>query len=167
MPKGYYPAVEKGLLEAMQKGVLAGFPVVRLAADLYDGSYHPVDSNEISFKMAAHLAYKEGLPKASPVILEPVCELKVIVPDTMVGDVMGDMPKRRGRVLGMNPQPDKKGYTAIEAEVPQAEMTDYTIDLRAMTQGRGSYSLTFARYEEVPAVNAQKIIAEAQKDKDD
>ena len=167
VPKGYYPAVEKGLLEAMQKGVLAGFPVVRLAADLYDGSYHPVDSNEISFKMAAHLAYKEGLPKASPVILEPVCELKVIVPDTMVGDVMGDMPKRRGRVLGMNPQPDKKGYTAIEAEVPQAEMTDYTIDLRAMTQGRGSYSLTFARYEEVPAVNAQKIIAEAQKDKDD
>ncbi|MCI8332011.1 MAG: elongation factor G [Clostridiales bacterium] len=164
VPKGYYPAVEKGLLESMQKGVLAGFPVVGLAADLYDGSYHPVDSNEISFKMAAHLAYKEGLPKANPVILEPICELKVSVPDTMVGDVMGDMPKRRGRVLGMSPQPGKKGYTLIEAEVPQAEMADYTIDLRAMTQGRGSYSLQFARYEEVPAAQAQKIIAETQKD---
>ena len=166
VPKGYYPAVEKGLLESMQKGVLAGYPVVGLAADLYDGSYHPVDSNEISFKMAAHLAYKEGMPKANPVLLEPICELKVSVPETMVGDVMGDMPKRRGRVLGMNPQPNKKGYTLIEAEVPQAEMTDYTIDLRAMTQGRGSYSLQFARYEEVPAANAQKIIIEAQKDKE-
>ncbi|MCI8589368.1 MAG: elongation factor G [Clostridiales bacterium] len=166
VPKGYYPAVEKGLLESMQKGVLAGFPVVGLAADLYDGSYHPVDSNEISFKMAAHLAYKEGLPKANPIILEPICELQVSVPETMVGDVMGDMPKRRGRVLGMNPEPNKKGYTIIEAEVPQAEMTDYTIDLRAMTQGRGSYSLQFARYEEVPAADAQKIISNAQKEKE-
>lgn len=103
VPKGYYPAVEKGLLEAMQEGVLAGYPVVNLAADLFDGSYHPVDSNEISFKLAARLAYKEGLPKANPVLLEPVGKLFVTVPDGLVGDVMGDLNKRRGRVLGMNP----------------------------------------------------------------
>ena len=161
VPKGFYPAVEKGLLEAMQKGVLAGYPVVNLAADLYDGSYHAVDSNEISFKLAARLAYKNGLPQANPVLLEPVGELKISVPDSMVGDVMGDLNKRRGRVMGMSPDEERKGYTVVEAEAPQAELRDYTIVLRAMTQGRGAFTYRFVRYEEVPAAEAQKIIAEA------
>ncbi len=164
VPKGYYPAVEKGLLEAMQKGVLAGYPVVSLAADLYDGSYHAVDSNEISFKLAAKLAYKEGLPKAKPVLLEPVGTLEVAVPDNMMGDVIGDLNKRRGRVLGMNPYSKKSGYTVIEAEVPKAEMMDYTISLRAMTQGRGRFDYTVEKYEEVPSNIAQKVIAEAKTD---
>ena len=159
VPKNFYPAVEKGLLQAMQKGVLAGFPVVNLAADLYDGSYHPVDSNEISFQLAAKLAYKEGLPKANPVLLEPFGTLKVSVPENMVGDVMGDLNKRRGRVLGMNPDEKRKGYTIVEAEAPKAEMMDYTIVLKAMTQGRGKFSFKFDHYEEVPGNEAQKIIA--------
>ncbi|MBR6676118.1 MAG: elongation factor G [Clostridia bacterium] len=167
VPKGFYPAVEKGLLEAMQKGVLAGYPVVNLKADLYDGSYHDVDSNEISFKLAAKLAYKNGLPQASPVLLEPVGELKVSVPENMVGDVMGDLNKRRGRVMGMNPDADRKGYTIVEAEAPYAEMMEYTIILRAMTQGRGSYTYKFIRYEEVPQSEAQKIIANAKVEDDD
>ena len=167
VPKGFYPAVEKGLLEAMQKGVLAGYPVVNLKAALYDGSYHDVDSNEISFKLAAKLAYKNGLPNASPVLLEPVGELKVSVPENMVGDVMGDLNKRRGRVMGMNPDADRKGYTIVEAEAPYAEMMEYTIILRAMTQGRGSYTYKFIRYEEVPQNEAQKIIANAKVEDDD
>ncbi len=161
VPKGFYPAVEKGLLEAMQKGVLAGYPVVGLAADLYDGSYHAVDSNEISFKLAAKIAYKEGLPKAKPVILEPIGTLKVSIPDTIVGDAIGDLNKRRGRVLGMNPDEKKNGYTVIEADVPRAEMSDYTISLRAMSQGRGRFEFDVDRYEEAPASVTQKIIAEA------
>ena len=168
VPKQYYPAVEKGLLEAMQHGVLAGYPVVNLAADLFDGSFHPVDSNEISFKLAARLAYKAGLPQANPVILEPVGELKVYVPDALVGDIMGDLNgKRRGRVLGMNPWEAKKGYTIIEAEAPKAEMMDYTVSLRAMTQGRGHYDFNVIRYEEVPGNIAQKIIAEAKIEDDE
>ncbi len=167
VPKNFYPAVEKGLLEAMQKGVLAGYPVVNLAADLYDGSYHPVDSNEISFKLAARLAYKEGLPKAKPILLEPIGSLKVTVPDSLVGDVIGDLNKRRGRVLGMNPHERKVGYTVLEADVPKGEMTDYTIALRAMSQGRGSFDFTIDRYEEVPASVAQKIIADAKVDAED
>lgn len=167
VPKGFYPAVEKGLLEAMQKGVLAGYPVVNLAADLYDGSYHPVDSNEISFKLAAKLAYKEGLPKAGPVLLEPYGQLKVSVPENMVGDVMGDLNKRRGRVLGMNPDEKRKGYTIVEAEAPKAEMMDYTIILKAMTQGRGKYTFVFDHYEEVPSNEAQKIIAAHQAEADE
>ena len=158
VPKGYYPAVEKGLLEAMQKGVLAGYPVVNLKADLYDGSYHPVDSNEISFKLAAKLAYKEGLPKAAPVLLEPISALKISVPKDMVGDIMGDLNKRRGHVMGMNPDELRPGYTVVEAEAPDAELMDYTVSLRAMTQGRGKYRLNFVRYDEVPANEAQKII---------
>ena len=164
VPKNFYPAVEKGLEEAMLKGVLAGYPVVNLAADLYDGSYHPVDSNEISFKLAARLAYKEGLPKANPVLLEPVGTLLATVPEGIVGDVIGDLNKRRGRMLGMESVEGKKGYTTIEAEVPEAEMNDYTIALRAMSQGRGKFTFAFARYEEVPGNVAQKIIAEAAKD---
>ena len=136
VPKTYFPAVEKGLLEAMQTGVLAGYPVVNLAADLFDGSYHDVDSNEISFKLAAILAFKEGLPKAGPVLLEPVYSMTISVPEALVGDVMGDRNKRRGRVMGMNPIEARAGYTAIEAEVPLAELSNYVINLRAMTQGR-------------------------------
>jgi len=163
VPKNFYPAVEKGLLEAMQKGVLAGFPMANLAADLFDGSYHPVDSNEISFKLAAKLAYKEGLLKANPVILEPVGYLKCTIPTSYSGDIMGDVSKRRGRIMGMS-ESTRKGYTVIEAEIPSAEMTVYAVQLRAMTQGRGTYTFDFVRYEEAPAEVAQKVIAEAKKD---
>ena len=161
VPKGFYPAVEKGLLEAMEKGVLAGFPVVNLAADLFDGSYHAVDSNELSFKLAAKIAYKEGLPNANPVILEPVGSLTARIPEHIVGDVIGDLNKRRGKVLGMNPDEENPIFTIIEAEVPQAEMANYTISLRAMSQGRGSFEFAFARYEEAPMNVAQVIIEKA------
>lgn len=166
VPKNFYPAVEKGLQEAMEHGVLAGYPVVNLCADLYDGSYHPVDSNEISFKLAARLAYKEGLPKAKPILLEPVGTLLVTVPDDMVGDVIGDVTKRRGRVLGMNPTEGKAGYTTLEADVPKAEMSDYVIALRASSQGRGRFDFTVKSYEEVPAAVAQKIIADHKVEED-
>ncbi|MBO5287113.1 MAG: elongation factor G [Clostridia bacterium] len=156
VPKGYYPAVEKGLEEAMKQGVLLGYPMVNLAADLTGGSYHDVDSNEISFKLAAKLAYKE-LVNAGPVLLEPIGTLKVSVPENMVGDVMGDLNKRRGRVLGMEPDAKRPKYTVIEAEVPKAEMVDYVISLRAMTQGRGNFTFHFVRYEEVPNQIAQKV----------
>lgn len=161
MPKGYFPAVEKGLSESMQKGVLAGFPMTGLAADLYDGSYHDVDSSEMAFKIAANLAYKE-LSAANPVILEPVGELKVCVPGDIVGDIMGDLNKRRGRVNGIDPCEDKKGYQIVSADVPKSEMSDYTVALRAMAQGKGSFTYYFVRYEELPAQLAQKVIAEAQ-----
>ncbi len=161
VPKGFFPAVEKGLQEAMQKGVLAGYPMVKLSANLYDGSYHDVDSSEMSFKMAASLAYKDGIPKAAPVLLEPIGTLNCLVPDNMVGDVIGDLNKRRGRVLGMEASHEKKGYTVVQAEVPKAEMMDYPIALRASTQGRGSFTFYYERYEEVPSNVAQKIIDEA------
>ena len=159
VPKNFNPAVEKGIQEAILKGPLAGYPMVGLKAVLYDGSYHPVDSNEMAFKLAAILAYKEAMPKAMPTLLEPVGSLAVTVPEDYVGDVMGDLSKRRGRPMGMNP--DSDGNTVIEAEVPMAEMSTYAIDLRAMTQARGSFTLTFERYEEVPKVNQAKIIADA------
>ena len=159
VPRNFYPAVEKGIQEAVQKGPLAGYPMVGLKAVLYDGSYHPVDSNEMAFKLAAILAYKEAMPKANPTLLEPVGALAVTVPEDYVGDVMGDLSKRRGRPMGMNP--DSDGNTVIEAEVPMAEMSSYAIDLRAMTQARGSFTLTFQRYEEVPKQNQAKIIADA------
>ena len=164
VPKNFFPAVEQGLRDCMQKGVLAGFPVVKLAAELYDGSYHDVDSNEISLKLAAAIAYKEGLPKAKPVILEPVGALRVYIPDNYVGDVLGDLPKRRGKVLGIEPVEDGRGTQAVIAEVPMGEMSDYVIALRAMTQGRGRFDMEFDRYEEVPGPIAEKIIAEAKKD---
>lgn len=162
VPKQYHPAVEKGLQESMQKGVLAGYPMVKLKADLFDGSFHDVDSNEISFKLAANLAYKDGIPKASPVILEPVGELKVIVPDDYVGDIMGDLNKRRSRVLGIEACEKKSGYQIVVAEAPQAEMSDYVIFLRATTQGRGRYDYAFVRYEEVPPYISEQIIKNAQ-----
>ena len=159
VPKNFYPAVEKGIQEAVQKGPLAGYPMVGLKAVLYDGSYHPVDSNEMAFKLAAILAYKEGIPNANPTLLEPIGALAVTVPEDYVGDVMGGLSKRRGRPMGMNPDAD--GNTVVEAEVPMAEMGTYAIDLRAMTQARGSFTLEFVRYEEVPKGNQAKIIAEA------
>jgi elongation factor G len=162
VPKNFHPAVEKGLQESMQKGVLAGYPMVRLKADLFDGSYHDVDSNEISFKLAANLAYKDGIPKASPTLLEPVGELKVYVPDDYVGDVMGDLNKRRGRVLGIEAYEKKAGYQAVIAEVPQAEMSDYVVFLRATTQGRGRFDYEFVRYEEVPSYITEQVVKKAQ-----
>ena len=162
VPRNFYPAVEKGIQEAVQKGPLAGYPMVGLKAVLYDGSYHPVDSNEMAFKLAAILAYKEAMPNANPTLLEPIGALAVSVPESYVGDVMGDLSKRRGRPMGMNP--DSDGNTVIEAEVPMAEMSSYAIDLRAMTQARGSFTLEFVRYEEVPKGNQAKIIADAKND---
>ena len=163
VPKNFFPAVETGLRECMQKGVLAGYPVVNLAANLYDGSYHDVDSNEISFKLAAAIAYREGLPKANPVLLEPVGALKVYVPENYVGDVMGDLNKRRGRVMGIEPVEDGSGMQVVLAEAPFAEMQDYVIALRASTQGRGRFDFDFIRYDEVPQSLTDKIVAEAQK----
>ena len=159
MPKNYFPAVEKGLREAVVHGVLAGYPVVNLKATLYDGSYHPVDSSEMAFKTAAHLAYKAGLTEASPVMLEPVGELKVTIPDSYMGDVIGDLNKRRGRVMGMNPDGD--GNQVVEAEVPMAAMGRYAIDLRSMTQGRGEFTFQFVRYEDAPPAVQEKAIAAA------
>ena len=159
VPKNFFPAVEKGLREAANKGVLAGYPLVGLKATLYDGSYHPVDSNEMAFKTAAQLAYKEGIANANPTILEPIGELKVTIPDSYLGDVMGDLNKRRGRVMGMNPTDD--GNQILEAEVPMAEMTSYAIDLRSITQSRGTFSFPFVRYEAAPPAAQQKAIDDA------
>jgi len=164
VPRNFYPAVEKGIQEAVQKGPLAGYPMVGLKAVLYDGSYHPVDSNEMAFKLAAILAFKEAMPNANPTLLEPIGTLAVTVPEDYVGDVMGDLSKRRGRPMGMNPDAD--GNTVVEAEVPMAEMSNYAIDLRAMTQARGSFTLRFERYEEVPKANQAKIIAEAKENEE-
>jgi len=160
VPKNFFPAVEKGLRECTAKGVLAGFPLVGVKATLYDGSYHPVDSSEMAFKMAAAVAYKEGIPQTSPVLLEPVGTLKVLVPDEMLGDVIGDINKRRGRIIGMNPAENK--MQEIVGEVPMAEMTDFSTAMRSITQGTATFTLEIARYEEVPQMIAQKII-DAQK----
>lgn len=158
VPKNFHPAVDKGIREAMEHGVLAGFPMVGLKAILMDGKYHDVDSNELSFKMAARLAYKAGIPQANPVVLEPIGNMKVFVPDSYMGDVIGDLNKRRGRIMGMNPQ--EEGMQMVEAEVPMSEVFDYAITLRSMTQGRGSFSVKFVRYDETPPAVQEKIIAE-------
>lgn len=161
VPKSFFPAVEKGLQDCVKHGVLAGYPVVGLKATLVDGSYHPVDSSEMSFKMAASLAYKAGMPQASPVLLEPIGNLKVYVPDSNTGDIIGDLNKRRGRVLGMNPAND--GLQEIEADVPMSEMSDFATAIRSMTQGRGYFTLEFARYEQLPSNLEAKVIEEAKK----
>ncbi len=161
VPKNFFPAVEKGLKDAMVEGVLAGYPMVNLKATLLDGSYHAVDSSEMAFKMAASIAYKEGIPKAKPVILEPVGTAKVLVPNSYTGDVVGDLNKRRGRILGMNPL--DANSTEVEAIVPASEMNKYATDLRALTNGRGSFDYEITNYEEAPQVIADKIIAEAKK----
>ncbi len=159
VPKNFFPAVEKGLNECMDKGVLAGYPMVGVKATLYDGSYHPVDSSEMSFKMAASIAFKEGISKAMPIILEPVSTVKALCNDEVMGDIIGDINKRRGRVLGMTPAGD--GMQEILAEVPDAEMTTFSTAMRQITQGRGSFEAEFARYERCPEHIAQKIIAES------
>ena len=159
VPKNFFPSVEKGLRNAVVKGVLAGYPLVGLKATLYDGSYHPVDSNDMAFQTAARLAYQDGIPKAKPTILEPIGLLQVTIPDENLGDIMSDISsKRRGTVLGMNAE---DGMQTVEAEVPMAEMSSYTIDLRSMTQGRGSFTCKFIRYEEAPGNVQQKVIEEA------
>lgn len=158
VPKNFFPAVEKGLRECTAKGVLAGFPLVGLKATLVDGSYHPVDSSEMAFKMAAAIAYKEGIPQTAPVLLEPIGTLKVLVPDEMLGDVIGDINKRRGRIIGMNPAENK--MQEIIGEVPMAEMSDFATAMRSITQGTATFTLDYARYEEVPQMIAQKIIEE-------
>ena len=164
VPRQYIPAVEKGLRECIQHGVLAGYPVIRLKATLHDGSYHPVDSSEMAFKVAASLAYKKGLQTADPILLEPIMHVEVKVPDDYMGDVMGDINKKRGRVLGMEPE---DGYQKIIAEIPQAEMFKYATDLKSMTQARGFFEMRFERYEEVPAGEAAKIIENAKKLKEE
>jgi len=163
VPKNYIPAVEKGLIEAKEKGVLAGYPVINFKATLYDGSYHPVDSNDLSFKLAAILAFKAGMEKAKPILLEPVVRMEIRIPEEYMGDVMGDLNKRRGRVLGMDHT--ETGEQLLLAEVPEAEILKYSIDLRALTQGRGEFEYEFVRYEEVPENISKKIIEERNKDK--
>lgn len=162
VPKNYFPAVQKGLEESIKKGVLAGCPVVGLKAILVDGSYHPVDSSEMAFKTAASIAYKEGMRQADPVLLEPFSELKVIIPDENTGDVMGELNKRRGRVLGM--EPVSHGFTMIQAEVPDREMHDFAMYLRQTTRGMGSFSLNFVRYEHLPANLLSEVIASVSRD---
>lgn len=157
IPKNYVPAVEKGLIESMEKGPLAGCKVVNIKADLYDGSYHDVDSNEMAFKIAASLAFKKGIMEANPCLLEPIMKLEIYVPEDYMGDVMGDMNKRRGKILGMEPQTD--GEQKIVAEAPQAELFDYAVVLRSMTQARGHFEMDFARYEQMPQQLADKIIS--------
>ena len=162
VPKNYFPAVEKGLRDSCLHGVLAGYPVVNMKATLLDGSYHPVDSSEMAFKTAASIAYKEGMKQAKPVLLEPVGYLKAYVPENIMGDVIGDINKRRGRIMGMG-ESDKKGLNMVEAEVPEAEMFKYAVDLRSMSQGRGVFTFEFVRYEQVPSAIADKIIADSEK----
>jgi elongation factor G len=157
VPKQYVPAVEKGLKESMQKGPLSGSKVVNIKAVLYDGSYHDVDSNEMAFKIAASLAFKKGMEEAKPILLEPVQHVEILVPDEYMGDVMGDMNKRRGKILGMEPQTG--GGQKLVAEAPLAELFKYAINLRSMTQARGSFTMRFERYEEVPASISQKVVA--------
>ncbi len=160
VPRQYIPAVEKGLLEIIDEGVLAGYPVEKIKVTLFDGSYHAVDSSEMAFKIATHLAFKKGFMEANPILLEPIMNVEVRVPETFMGDVMGDMNKKRGRILGMEPA----GKTqVIKAQAPMAEMFRYAIDLRSMTQGRGSFSMEFSHYEEVPAQIAEQIIANSKK----
>jgi len=164
VPRNYFPAVEKGLLEALEEGVLAGYPVTRLKATLYDGSYHSVDSSEMAFKMAAKLAFKKGVETAKPVLLEPIVNVEVEIPDAYMGDIIGDLNSKRGRVMGMEPSGKKQ---IVKAQVPLAEMSRYTIDLKSITQGRGKFRMEMDHYEEVPAQDAEKIVAKAKQDKED
>lgn len=164
VPRNYIPAVEKGVAEAVQEGVLAGHPVVDIKVNLYDGSYHPVDSSEMSFKIASIFAFRKGMSQANPVLLEPIMNITIMVPESFMGDVIGDLNSKRARVLGMIPQ---DGLSEIEAQAPNAEMLRYSTDLRSITQGRGSFHMEFNHYEEVPAHIAQTIIAAAKKEKEE
>ena len=158
VPRNYWPAVEKGIRESLEQGVLAGCPVVNIKATLFDGTYHDVDSNEMAFKLAAQIAFRKGMEAAKPILLEPIMKVEVSIPDEYMGDVMGDMNKRRGRILGMEQQSD--GTQKITAEAPHSELFEYAIDLRAMTQAKGSFTMEFSKYEEVPLMVAEKIIAD-------
>ncbi len=164
VPKQYIPAVEKGLIESCEKGILAGCPVVNIKATLLDGSYHAVDSSEMAFKMAAHIAFKKGMEQASPVLLEPVAHVEIYIPDEYMGDIMGDMNRRRGRILGM--EPNEAGYQKVIAEAPQSEMFEYATELRSMTQARGWFNMRIDRYDEVPTQIAVKIIEQVKLDND-
>ena len=157
VPRNYIPAVEKGVKDSIEKGTLAGFPVIGLRAILKDGSYHPVDSSEMAFKMAASIAFKKGMEQAKSILLEPIMSLEVIVPDENMGDIIGDINKKRGRVIGMESYMEMQ---KIIAEVPMAEIFKYSTDLRSMTQARGTFDVRFLRYEEVPEPNATKLIEE-------
>ena len=162
VPKNFFPAVEKGLQDSVLSGPLAAYPVVGVKAILYDGSYHPVDSSEMAFKMATIQAFKKGFMEAKPILLEPIASLKVTVPDAYTGDIMGDLNKRRGRVLGMNPTAD--GKQVIEADIPVSCLYGYCTDLRSMTGGRGTYEYQFARYEQAPGdVQEKEVAARANK----
>ena len=162
VPKNYFPAVEKGIQESVVKGPMAGYPVVGVKATLFDGSYHPVDSSEMAFKTAARQAFKSAFGQANPVILEPIVSLSVIVPDGYTGDIMGDLNKKRGRVLGMNPTDG--GKTEIVADIPLSELYGYNTNLRSMTGGRGTYAYSFSRYEQAPADVQAKVIADNEKE---
>ena len=166
VPKNFFPAVEKGLRECVAGGLIAGYPMVGIKACLHDGSYHPVDSSEMAFKMAARIAFKAAVPEAAPTILEPIGTLKAYIPDKDLGDIMGDVNKRRGRVLGMGPA-EETNMQELVAEVPMAEMSDFAITLRSVTAGRGYFSLEFARYEDAPNNIAEKVIADAKLADDD
>lgn len=163
VPRNYFPAVEKGLIEAMDEGVLAGYPVTSIKATLYDGSYHSVDSSEMAFKMAAKIAFKNGIEKAQPVLLEPIVNVEIEIPDAYMGDIIGDLNSKRGRVMGMEPVGKKQ---IVKAQVPLAEMSRYTIDLKSITQGRGKFRMETDHYEEVPAQDAEKVIAKAKQEKE-
>ncbi len=158
VPKQYFGAVEKGLVESMEKGVLGGFPVMNVKATLYDGSYHSVDSNDLAFKMAASFAFKKGMNEATPVILEPIVRAEIVTPDTYMGDIVGDMNKRRGRILGM--ESINEGHQKLVVEVPQSEMFKYAIDLRSITHSTGTFTMDFSKYEEIPNNLTHKIIEE-------
>jgi elongation factor G len=164
VPRQYIPAVEKGLRESVAKGVLAGYPVVGIRCTLYDGSFHSVDSSEMAFKTAARLAFKKGCALATPVLLEPIYHVEVLIPDEYMGDVIGDINRRRGRVMGMNPH---DGLQEVVAEIPLCEMFKYSTDLRSMTQARGSFTMQFERYDEVPGNISAKVIERAKQDMED
>ena len=164
VPRNFIPAVEKGLGDCMAEGVLAGYPVTGVKATLYDGSYHAVDSDEMSFKMAANIAFKKGMQAAVPVLLEPIYKLTITVPDAYMGDIMGDMNKKRGRIMGM--EPAEGGKQILVAEAPLSELVKYATELRSMTQARGEFEMEFARYEEAPQMITDKVIADAQKEKE-
>jgi len=158
VPRQYIPAVEKGIVEAMEQGVLAGYPVVDVKAVLYDGSYHTVDSSEMAFKIAGAMAFRGAMEQSSPVLLEPIMDVEVTVPENFMGDIMGDLNSRRGRIQGMIPG---EGVQTIKAQVPMSEMFKYSIELRSMTQGRASFTSKFSHYEEVPAHLSDQVIQAA------
>ncbi len=163
VPRNFVPAVEKGVVEAMQSGVLAGFPVVDVKVRFYDGKSHEVDSSEMAFKLAAIMAFKNGVKEANPVLLEPIMKVEVTVPDEHIGDIIGDLNSRRGRVLGVE---GRGNYQVVQANVPMSEMLKYAPDLNSKTGGRGTFTMEFSHYEEVPAQLTEKVIALAKKEKE-